>query len=347
MADLLHSSRFSDRFTHDSSAPRARGDGGNQRVHLQVAYLTSFAHSASNSLLHVFQCAEPHRVAIGVAARRVVILADEKSYECDFEATLRRCAAVNSIIEMSVLPRDGDGLLPTGQPAPLNDADVLLQQSSQLDFIRTIGALFRPIMSGGTPPIFELDEGQPLAARVNCHRRRNALRSAVVDGISREALRALTEDHSRQLRAMQQSLSVSKHHFTAETVDFYSERDRLLETIEHLKSELHQAQRLVREERDAAKLQLSRAQDDVRHIRDELTMQKLLRFQPMSNSPPRQPQSYVAQPSDQSYAALNRLHEDIASNEQFIARVRARGRELPQEYVSREQRGHSPNAFVL
>jgi len=304
--------------------------GSRQRVTLQVGYLTSFAHTASNTLLHVFQCAEPHRVAIGVAARRVLLLADESGYDLDFEAGLRRCATVNSIMEMAVLPQDASGLVSLqGEAAPLNDTDVLLQQSSQLDFIRTIAALYRPTMSGGSPPVFQLDEGQPMAARVNCHRRTNPLRSAIVDGISRDALRKLTDEHARQIRALQHQVEASRHHRTEDTVDFYSEREALRERIAALEHDLRQAQRQLREERDAAKMHLARADDDVRKARDEVTTLKLVRFQPQNDvgvptPAPRTNASTVSMTAAQhTPSALERLQSDIARNQQYLANLRS------------------------
>jgi hypothetical protein len=338
--DLVSTSRLAARL---GESPVHR-ETGRQRVQLQVAYLTSFSHSASNPVLHVFQCAEAHRVAIGIAARRVVLLADEKGYDIEFETVLRRCGTINNIVELNVLPRDAEGLVAssTGEHAPLNDADVWLQQSSQLDFIRTFAALYRPNMSGGNPPVFELDEGQPLASRVNCHRRSAPLRSAIIDGISRDALRALSDDHGRQIRAMQQTLAGSKQTFVAETVDFYAEREQLLGTIDHLRGELLHAQKLLREERDAVKVQLSQAHDDVRRARDEVTTMKLLRFQP-TTAPVQLPVQAPAFPrEDASSSALAQLQQDIEANEQFLSRVQLRA-----DPGSASQHSGPRGAFVL
>lgn len=330
------------------------------RVLLQVNYLTSFTHSASNTLLHVYQCAEPQRVAVGVPPRRVLLVADERGYDMDLEPLLKRCSHHSTIIEVMLLPRDAQGLTAvhngdgTTTHPPLTDLDVLLQQSSQLDFIRTVGALYRPVMSGGTPPVVELDEGQPLAARVNCHRRTSPLRTAIIDGISREALRSLTDDHARQIRAIQSQLQGSKATHTTELVDMYAERDALRSEISRLQAELQNAQRAVREERDAQRLQAAEARDEIRRAREEVTVQKLLRYNAAGGTGAAPDQSAYAsgggspyrgmqatggtegnassngnasyqQQHDPAMAALHKLHHDLESGEQFLARVRSGG----------------------
>src|SRR3990167_7904614 len=100
----MDDSKFSSRFSPGARLPAATVS--RQRTILQVGYLTSFAHSASNSVLHVFQCAEPHRVAIGVPARRVLMLCDETAFDLPFEGLLKRCAVINQIVEMALFPNE-------------------------------------------------------------------------------------------------------------------------------------------------------------------------------------------------------------------------------------------------
>ena len=259
------------------------------RVPLRVSYLTSTAHSASNTVLHFYQSAEPHRVAVGAPARRVVALVDEDGYRRDFEPLIHRCIGFSRVEEIMLLPEHARGILASVGPNPgatgtgagtaatLTDVDVLLQQSSPLDFIRTIGALFRPRMSGGTPPLFQLDEGQPLAARVNCHLRDKPLRDAIVDGVSREALRQISEDHTRQLQAMRNRLSEGNQIHASELVDLYAERDQLKAAVSKLQSELLAAQRHAREDRDHNRTGYAELKEDLRRAREEITLLKLLR----------------------------------------------------------------------
>lgn len=277
----------------DPTRARDHRPSPSTRALVKATYLSSTQHSSSNSILHFYEATEitqGHRSAVGAAivssstpaARRVLILVDEAGYNMDFDALIQRCVAFSRVQELMALPppsQCSDSLSTSGGTGTvtLTDLDALLQQAAPMDFVRTVGALFRPQMSGGVPPLYELDEGQPLAIRVNCRRRTKPLRTAIVDGITRDALHALCEEHSRQLNAVRNTLTRSKDEQTTEMVELYQQRDALKGQAAELERQVAKAQSQLRQERDEARLRLATLTEQLHNAREEVKLLKLVR----------------------------------------------------------------------
>lgn len=297
------------------------------RVPLRVSFLTAFAHSASKNILHVYQSAEPHRVSVGPPARRVLILTDGITYELpDLERQIQRCTAFSRIEEVMVLPTDATCITESGS-RPLTDLDHLLQQATPFDFIRTVAALYRVNMSGGSPPLFELDEGQPLAIRVNCRLRQSALPDAIIEGISKDAMQRINSEHARQLKALRSKLDDTRQVQTTELVDMYGERDQFRLRLQQAEAEILRLQRLGREDRDVAKLQLAEMAEDLRRAREEITLLKLVRVGALPSATSIEPNyDPIFGPAERrslpKQTALTRLESELLDGQRFLAKVR-------------------------
>lgn len=308
------------------------------RVTLAVSYLVSFQDSASATVLHAFQSVQPHRMALGAPIRRVLLLADDQTFQMrDFDSALQRCVGYSRIAEVALLPNHGAGLIApsttsaggaTQLAASPNDIDNLLHQSSPVDFARVLAAVFRSDATAG-PPVLELDEGQPLAARVNCRPRSKQLRAAVVDGVSREALKAISEEHLRQLRAARSSQSHERQVHVSELNELYAEREQLRAALTAAQAAVLQVERQAREDRDSMRMHIGELAEQLRQARGEVTVQTLSRLgvPPDAERSPwhpygRPPPTSAAFPAPGAHT-LQRITADIASGAEFLAQMRS------------------------
>ena len=337
------------------------------RLPVRVKYLLSSQWSAAATLLHFF-CLEIKRGAFGVPTMRVIAITDERGFDADFDGAQQRCINFSRVEALALLPRDMHFLegktvsssapnMATGlngdqgrsildQQRHLeeelsipvtpqhNDVDLYLQQSDAKDFMRMLGALYKPNLSGGSPPLFEVEEGQPLGGnKINCRLRAAPLRTPIVDGISKEALKALTEEHTRQIKVFREKFEKEKMEDTSDRADQFAQRDALRARILQLEGQLQAQETQARNDRDRMRLQMAQLQEDLHRSREEIKTLKLLRagvVQPdgRPSPPPAAPYETLVSSSPLNSTAtkshaLQRLQQEVRESENFLENMRS------------------------
>eukprot|EP01060_Flectonema_neradi_P030063 TRINITY_DN4295_c0_g1_i1.p1 TRINITY_DN4295_c0_g1~~TRINITY_DN4295_c0_g1_i1.p1 ORF type:complete len:399 (+),score=71.50 TRINITY_DN4295_c0_g1_i1:46-1197(+) len=129
---------------------------------VKVGYLTSSQYKGR--VLHFFQTIEvvEQRIDLVHRQRRVFAIVDDFDYEKDVHAGVTRCIALSRVEELKLPQNEMKALL-----GPFTEFDVLIQGSCILDFIRTIGALYSPNVSGNQMLLLEIDE--MTSKTVKCH----------------------------------------------------------------------------------------------------------------------------------------------------------------------------------
>lgn len=211
------------------------------RTNIKVLYLTSFAHSASETLLHVYKTDGPN--AVSASNRRVIIISDEEGYSKPFASSVQQCLDFSAVEELSLSGAggfsDGASKLASGATSQ-TDIDKLHTRCAPLDFIRLIGAVYRPPRKVGdenAPPLLEMDEGQVFLGGgtvLQCRYRSKPLRQAVVGGVSTEAVKLLSEEHRKQLAAV----SSSQTGTAQEIRELYLERENMKQELAQSKRDL-------------------------------------------------------------------------------------------------------------
>ncbi|KAJ9442754.1 hypothetical protein DIPPA_27103 [Diplonema papillatum] len=218
----------------------------NQRVGLKVQYLTSGSHTAAGCALHFFQVVEQGRRAGagGRPSKRLLVLVDRETFLADVDTASNRCVMISKIESMCMFE---EHLRPIA--GPLNHYDMLVQLSSMLDFIRTIGSIFKPNDPANPAPMYELEENQPIAARVNCR-----LSSAAQDdGFSRkqneDVIRRLRESSSREVSSLREALQRQKDEQLHELIDLHTQNEQLRHTLSQTENLLMESRRNAKEQR--------------------------------------------------------------------------------------------------
>ena len=135
---------------------------GNSGDTVKVGYLTSSQYRGT--VLHFFQTIEvvEQRIDLVHRQRRVFAIVDDFDYEKDVHAGVTRCISLSRVEELKLPQNEMKALL-----GPFTEFDVLIQGSCILDFIRTIGALYSPNVSGNQMLLLEIDE--MTSKTVKCH----------------------------------------------------------------------------------------------------------------------------------------------------------------------------------
>eukprot|EP00756_Hemistasia_phaeocysticola_P018864 Hpha_TRINITY_DN15624_c4_g8::TRINITY_DN15624_c4_g8_i1::g.99252::m.99252 len=218
----------------------------NQRVALKVQYLTSSSHTAAGAALHFFMVVEQGVRAGGKPQKRIVVLVDRPTFLAELDTAINRCVMVSKIEHMCLFEEDLRPL--TG---PLTQYDVLLQMSSMLDFIRTIGSIFKPNDPLNPSTMFELEENQPIAARVNCRLSRVAADDAFSKRQSEEVIKRIKEANAREVAALREAMQKQKEEQLHELVDLHTQNEQLKHTLSQTENLLMEARRANKDERIA------------------------------------------------------------------------------------------------
>jgi len=218
----------------------------NQRVALKVQYLTSSSHTAAGAALHFFQVVEQGVRAGGKPQKRIVVLVDRPTFLAELDTAINRCVMVSKIEHMCLFEEDLRPL--TG---PLTQYDVLLQMSSMLDFIRTIGSIFKPNDPLNPSTMFELEENQPIAARVNCRLSKVAADDAFSKRQSEEVIKRIKEANAREVAALREAMQKQKEEQLHELVDLHTQNEQLKHTLSQTENLLMEARRANKDERIA------------------------------------------------------------------------------------------------
>eukprot|EP01062_Namystynia_karyoxenos_P022629 TRINITY_DN18694_c0_g1_i1.p1 TRINITY_DN18694_c0_g1~~TRINITY_DN18694_c0_g1_i1.p1 ORF type:complete len:363 (+),score=93.57 TRINITY_DN18694_c0_g1_i1:107-1195(+) len=218
----------------------------NQRIALKVQYLTSSCHTAAGAALHFFQVVEQGVRAGGKPQKRIVVLVDRPTFLAELDTAINRCVMVSKIEHMCLFEEDLRAL--TG---PLTQYDVLLQMSSMLDFIRTIGCIFKPNDPMNPSTMYELEENQPIAARVNCRLSRVAVDDAFSKRQSEEVIKRIKEANAREVAALREAMQKQKEEQLHELVDLHTQNEQLKHTLAQTENLLMEARRLGKDERIA------------------------------------------------------------------------------------------------
>eukprot|EP01059_Diplonema_ambulator_P025952 TRINITY_DN43091_c0_g1_i1.p1 TRINITY_DN43091_c0_g1~~TRINITY_DN43091_c0_g1_i1.p1 ORF type:complete len:371 (+),score=89.15 TRINITY_DN43091_c0_g1_i1:31-1113(+) len=214
----------------------------NQRIGLSVEYLTSSNHTAAGCALHFFMVKEQGRRAGGKPAKRMMALVDRQTFLAEVDTAINRCVSISKIEVMCLYEEHLRPL--TG---PLTQYDVLLQGSTMLDFIRTIGSVFKPNDPANPCPMYELEENQPLAARVNCKISTVAMDDTFARTQSEEVLRRIREANSREVSSLKDALQRQKDEQLQELVDLHTQNEQLKHTLQQTENLLMESKRSIKE----------------------------------------------------------------------------------------------------
>eukprot|EP01064_Diplonema_japonicum_P038461 TRINITY_DN9347_c0_g1_i1.p1 TRINITY_DN9347_c0_g1~~TRINITY_DN9347_c0_g1_i1.p1 ORF type:complete len:348 (+),score=62.19 TRINITY_DN9347_c0_g1_i1:43-1086(+) len=214
----------------------------NQRIGLAVEYLTSSNHTAAGCALHFFMVVEQGRRAGGKPSKRMIVLVDRPTFLAEVDTAIHRCVTMSKIETMCLYE---EHLRP--MTGPLTQYDVLLQGSVMLDFIRTIGSVFKPNDPANPCPMYELEENQPLSARVNCRISTVALDDSFSRTQSEEVLRRIRESNSREVSSLKDALQRQKDEQLQELVDLHTQNEQLKHTLAQTENLLMESKRSIKE----------------------------------------------------------------------------------------------------
>eukprot|EP01063_Lacrimia_lanifica_P018406 TRINITY_DN25327_c0_g1_i1.p1 TRINITY_DN25327_c0_g1~~TRINITY_DN25327_c0_g1_i1.p1 ORF type:complete len:328 (+),score=100.50 TRINITY_DN25327_c0_g1_i1:91-1074(+) len=211
------------------------------RVAMKVEYLTS--NVSLGTTVHFFQVLEQLRPGdnpMAPRAKRMLVLVDRSTYMSDLETAINRCVAVSKIEVMGIFP--GDLELLRGEPTQY---DILLQMSATVDFVRTIGGVFKANDPENPVPVFEMEEAQPIAERVFC-------KPGYIDpvefggGPDQRDVRVSNqyEAYEQEIAALNAQLQKVKEEHTHDVID-------LKTTIEELRTMLSHSDTILRLKRGA------------------------------------------------------------------------------------------------
>eukprot|EP01061_Rhynchopus_euleeides_P023867 TRINITY_DN3868_c0_g2_i1.p1 TRINITY_DN3868_c0_g2~~TRINITY_DN3868_c0_g2_i1.p1 ORF type:complete len:361 (+),score=93.35 TRINITY_DN3868_c0_g2_i1:118-1083(+) len=218
----------------------------NQRIGIKVAYLCAGSHTAAGCALHFFQVTEKNKkVGLnGRPSRRMLVLVDRQSFLSDVDAALSRSVMISKIELMYMFEEDMRLL-----SGPMTPYDMLLQGSALLDFIRTVGAIFKPNDPAAPVPMFELEENQPIAARVNCRTSTIAQEDTYAKRQGDEVIRRLRETNSREVASLKEALQRQRDETLHELVDLQTQNEQLKHTLAQTENLLIEFKRQAKEQR--------------------------------------------------------------------------------------------------
>ena len=238
------------------TAPMAVG-----RVILPVNFLTSVGISTAQCCAHFFLVSENEsRLPPGKKPqKRLAILADRTTYQSDLDVAISRCVMFSQVTELSVLEEHLAPLI-----GPFSEFDILVQQSSTVDFIRTIAAVFKP--NAAQVPTYVLEDGHVLTNRVHCRLVPNALQDVVGTVAQEASLRTLRTAKDRELLALQEALQKQKDEALLEMVDLHTQIETLKHSLSQTEQCLMSTRRAAKEEKELllARLRQLEAEKDVR-----------------------------------------------------------------------------------
>eukprot|EP00754_Rhynchopus_humris_P043352 Rhum_TRINITY_DN316_c0_g1::Rhum_TRINITY_DN316_c0_g1_i1::g.1091::m.1091 len=211
-----------------------------QRVTVHVSYLTSTVWS--QTVLHYFMVVEEDRGPQVPQRKRLIILADRATYLAAMDYAINRVFAISLIKCFSIFDHEMADL----RRSRATQYDVMLQSAKISDFVRIIGAVFRPNDPHNPIPVYELEEKQPISEI--CFVRESSLifEDATAAGIDlpsnarfEEVTRRMLDDKDAEITELRSALDRQKEQYMLETVD-------LQNRVSELQYSLSQNEQLLR-----------------------------------------------------------------------------------------------------
>lgn len=230
------------------------------RVLLPVTYLTSCGVSTAHCVAHFYLVAENEaRLPPGKnPQKRLALIADRPTFQSDMDVSVSRCVSFSQITEISVQEDHLGPLI-----GPFSEYDILLQQSSIVDFIRTVSAVFKPNSTTSVVPTFVVEDGG-ISSRVLCRLSPNALQDVVGTAAQEATQRSLRTTKDREIQSMQEALGKQKEESLLEMVELHTHNETLKHSLSQTEQALMSTRRAAREEKDllVAKLRQLEAERD-------------------------------------------------------------------------------------
>ena len=174
----------------------------------------------------------------------MLVLVDKQSFLADIDAALSRSVMISKVELMYMFEEDMRLLA-----GPMTPYDMLLQGAQVLDFIRTVGAIFKPNDPSSPVPMFELEENQPIAARVNCRASSVAQEDTYAKRHGDEVIRRLRETNSREVASLKEALQRQRDETLHELVDLQTQNEQLKHTLAQTENLLIEFKRQAKEQR--------------------------------------------------------------------------------------------------
>ena len=218
----------------------------NQRIGMPVTYLSSSSHTAAGCALHFFQITEKNKKvgSTGRPSKRMLCLVDRQSFLAEIDAAVSRIVMISKIETMYLFEEDIRAL-----SGPLTPYDVQLQGSVLTDFIRMIGGVFKPNDPSAPVPMYELEENQPIAARVNVRSSAAALEDTYAKKQGDDVIRRLRETNSREVASLKEALQRQRDEQLHELVDLQTQNEQLKHTLAQTENLLIEFKRQAKEQR--------------------------------------------------------------------------------------------------
>jgi len=220
------------------------------RSTLRVSYLSSTSYSTTLVVLHFFQVAEQTQNSNNnrPSQKRLLLLVDPPTYKSDIDTAITRCVMISKIEEM-VIQREHLTSLTT----PFCAYDVLLQHYSLLDFIRMIGAIYRPTHPPSLNiPLFELEENQPVAGRVLVRLMSNVkwMKEEMTPSLSDVAMKTLQDSSAREVASLKEALQRQRDTQVLELLELHTQNESLKHSLSQTEQYTMAVKRSHKEERE-------------------------------------------------------------------------------------------------
>eukprot|EP01060_Flectonema_neradi_P003536 TRINITY_DN1227_c0_g1_i3.p1 TRINITY_DN1227_c0_g1~~TRINITY_DN1227_c0_g1_i3.p1 ORF type:complete len:243 (+),score=46.18 TRINITY_DN1227_c0_g1_i3:831-1559(+) len=134
-------------------------------VEIEVQLLTSWSHTAAGCTIHFFCTTSQDQSSV-----KLLCLIDRIPFSSDVEPAIERCTTISYIEAMAMYQEDARPLMEA-----MTQYEKIIQQRSEIDFIRTIGAILKPGDLGNPMPMYELEENQNPASKATVRLTRLAL----------------------------------------------------------------------------------------------------------------------------------------------------------------------------
>eukprot|EP01060_Flectonema_neradi_P026859 TRINITY_DN362_c13_g1_i1.p1 TRINITY_DN362_c13_g1~~TRINITY_DN362_c13_g1_i1.p1 ORF type:complete len:322 (+),score=63.77 TRINITY_DN362_c13_g1_i1:97-1062(+) len=215
----------------------------NQRVGLKVQFVASSSHTAAGCAIHFFQATGQGQRAGGKPSKKLLCLVDRKTFLADVETAVNRCVMISKIEMMAMYQEDARPLMEA-----MTQYEIILQRGTYLDFVRTIGAIFKPGDPGNPTPMYELEENQNPAVKVNVRLSRLALDDTFSKQQSDEVVRRLRDANSREVSLLKTAMQKQKDDTLHELVDLHTQNEQLRHTLGHTENMLIETKRQSRDQ---------------------------------------------------------------------------------------------------
>ena len=207
--------------------------GSRGRVGIPVSYVSSCAYHTAEVTVHFFQVSEAAmRLPSAKPQKRLCALLDRPTYAADIDLAIQRCVQISHIEQMQLTTEDVTGL-----QEPFTPCDMLLQHSTVLDLMRSIAAVFKSTQG---LPLYEMEEGQPIAAMVRCRLCPHGLRDTIGSHSEAEKLRSQAESKEGEVAALKEALQKHKDQSLMELLQMHTQNESLKHSLGQMQQHLLQ-----------------------------------------------------------------------------------------------------------